>query len=280
MKTIINMSIISFLILSNISAQKMEIEMGDLSKIEVYYIYGKISIIGTNDNKILLEVTKQKEVPINFNSLKFDLRESNSKMDLNIENNGSILKIYPSSIQAKISDYLIKIPKNLMVKINNEGGDKNKTWSPASFKSVLTDTILIQNMGNDIEIEASNYSILKIIDISGPIAAKSNFGDISIKFSSLSQARPSSIQSFSGQINLILPQTVNCDIVQSSFSGKFNSEIGLSNMEVKSPDPRVRSKTTVTNDEADTKISGKINNGGVKLYLRTFNSDINLRKTK
>lgn len=277
MKTIINMSVIFFLILSNVSAQKMEIEIHDLSKIEVYNIYGKINVVGTDDNMIILEVTRQKGVPENFNSLKFDLRESNTKMDLNIENNGSILKIYPSSAKAILSDYLIKMPRNLMLKINSVTGIKNN-WSPAGFKSVLTDTILIQNMVNDIEIEASFFSILKIIDISGPIVAKTYFGDIFIEFSSLSQARPSSIQSFSGKISLVLPQSVNCDIEQSSFSGKFNSELELNNMEVKTPDPKVRSKTTVTGDEANTKISGKINNGGVKLYLRTFKGDITISK--
>jgi hypothetical protein len=49
-------------------------------------------------------------------------------------------------------------------------------------------------------------------------------------------------------------------------------------MEETFPDPEVRCKTTVADDEADTKISGHINNGGVTLHLRTLNSDINLRK--
>jgi hypothetical protein len=268
----------AFLMLSNASAQTMEFDTGNLSKIEVYFIYGKINVVGTDDNKMFLEVTAHKEVPAGFNSLKFDLRESNSEMDLHIENNGTILTIYPSSIQAKLSNYLLKVPKSLMLKIDNNGGDLNRMWHPAYFKSVMTDTILIENMVNDIEIYASTWSTLRIIDISGPIVANSNTGDIYIKFSSLSQVKPSSIKSSTGRINLILPQTINCDIKESSFCGKFYSELALNNMEETFPDPEVRCKTTVADDEADTKISGHINNGGVTLHLRTLNSDINLRK--
>lgn len=268
----------AFLMLSNAFAQTMEFDTGDLSKIEVYFIYGKINVIGTNDNKIYLEVTRQKEVPTKFNSLKFDLRESNSKMDLHVENNGGILKIYPSSIQAKLSNYLLKVPKSLMLKIDNFGGDKNRIWHPAYFKSVMTDTIFIQKMVNDIEIKASTWSTLKIIDISGPIVAQAYSGDSYIEFSSLNQLKASSIKTMSGKITLSLPQSVNCDIMQSSYSGEFNSEFDLKDKKVEMPDPEVRNKMTVTNDEADIKTSGKINNGGVKLFLRSFSGDINLIK--
>lgn len=278
MKTIIKISAFLLFISCHVSAQHKDIDLGSITKIEVYHIYGNISIEGTDDNAILIDVVKKRKLPENFKSLKFELIESNSNLDLNIAINGNTLTIFPSSIQAKLTDYRIQIPKNLKVKVNNMGGDLNKTWSPASFKSLLTDTVLIANMRNDIQIEVALYTVLRIIDISGPIVAESNFGNIYVKFSSLSQVRPSSIKSFSGQINLDLPKSVSCDIVQSSFSGKFKSEIELNNMLVESPDPSVRSKTTVTNNEADTKISGQINNGGVKLYLRTFNSDINLIK--
>ncbi|MBA7542829.1 hypothetical protein ES705_35153 [subsurface metagenome] len=279
MKTIINLSVIIFLILSNASAQTMEIEIGALSKIEIFYIYGKIKVIGTNDNRIFLKVTKQKDVPKEFNSLKYDFKESNSNLDLHIENTGGVLKIYPSSKKAKLADYLIKVPNSFMVKIISNSRDiKNKTWSPYSVKSAITDTIFIQNMVNDIEIESSYYTILKIIDISGPIVANTKFGDVYIQFSSLNQIRPSSIKTFSGQINLILPQSVNCDIEQSSYSGNFNTEFNLNDLKVEPPDPKVRNKMEVTDDEADIKISGKINYGGVKLFLDTFSGDINLRK--
>jgi DUF4097 and DUF4098 domain-containing protein YvlB len=133
-------------------------------------------------------------------------------------------------------------------------------------------------MINDLQIEVSQNTVLKIMDISGPIVAVSFSGDIYVQFSSLSQVRPSSIQSFSGQINCILPESVNCDLVQSSYSGKLKSKFKLNNKQVVSPVPAVRAKQSVVGDEADTKISGQINEGGVKLYLRTFNGNINILK--
>jgi len=278
MKLIIKISAFLLFISYHVLAQHKEIDLGNITKIEVYHIYGNINLVGTDENVIRIDVVKKRKLPENFKTLQFELKESNSNLDLNIAINGNTLTIFPSSIQAKLTDYQIHVPRNLKVKVNNVGGDRNKTWSPASFKALLTDTVFIKNMSNDLQIEVSLYTVTRITDITGPIVAESNFGDIYVKFSSLSQDRPSSIKSFSGQINLDLPKSVKCDIVQSSFSGKFKSEIELNNMQVESPDPAVRGKTTVTNNEADTKISGQINNGGVKLYLRTFNSDINLFK--
>jgi hypothetical protein len=293
MKTLIKLSALLLLISSHVSAQHKEIASGDITKVEVYYIYGNVTIEGTEDHAIRIDAIKKRKLPENFHYFTSNLKESNTDLDLNVTVKGNLLTIVPSSLQAKFTDYRIQVPNNLKVKFNNvdyqiqesgsskgkgksAGGIRNHTWSPASFKDLLTDTIFIKNMRNDLQIEVTYFTVLKFTNISGPIVAESFFGDIYADFSSLSQVSPSSIKSFSGQIDLTLPETINCDIVQSSFSGKFKSGIELNNMHVESPDPDVRSKTTVTNDEADTKTSGQINKGGVKLYLRTFNSDITL----
>lgn len=277
MKTIFKISVWLLLISNSVSAQKLDIDLSNITKIEIYYIYGDLTIEGTNNNDLEIGVIKKRDVPESFNSLKFELKESNSDLDLNIETSGNIVSIYPSSIQAKLTDYKFVIPKDKKIKINNAGGDKNKTWSPYKYKSLLTGAINVTNCTNDIQINSSYYTTLNLFNISGPIVAESNSGDISIDFSSLSQSNPSSIKTISGTIKITLPQTVHCDVLASSLTGKFKSDIKLDNINVESPDPEVRSKMEVTNDEADTKTTGQVNGGGVNLYIRSLTGDMFLR---
>ncbi|MBN2087442.1 DUF4097 family beta strand repeat protein [Candidatus Peregrinibacteria bacterium] len=277
MKTIFKISACLLLISYSVFAQKQEIDLSSITKIEIYYIYGDINIEGTTSNKLKIDIISKREVPKDFNSLKFELKESNSDLDLNIETIGNILRIYPSSIQAKLTDYNIIVPKNIKVKINNVGGDNNKTWSPFKYKSLLTGKINVTNLTDDIQINGSYYTILNLINITGPIVAESNSGNINIDFSSLSQSNPSSIKTNSGIITITLPQSAKCNVFASSLTGKFQSEINLDKINVESPDPEVRSKMEVTNDEADTKTKGQINGGGVNLYIRSLTGDISLK---
>jgi hypothetical protein len=277
----------TFVFISLANAQMMDIKAGALSKIEVYHIYGKIDIQGTNDNRIVIEIAKKNPVPKEFEVVNDnDYKKSNSNLDLNVKERGSTFSVYPSSKQAQFSDYIIKIPSNFKVQIINDGEEiERKIWSEGSVQSVLKSTILIDSITNEIEIETHSSNLI-CKDISGPVIANVFAANVDITFKEFNQVLPSSIETFSGNINVYLPSDINCNVKLHSFSGNVNSEFNLKDVKVNYSQNDVRIKTIKSGEGLNkqqvnnAKINGKINKGGAEINLGAFSGNINLLKIK
>lgn len=294
MKKIILSLIIHSTIISLGTAQKIDRPKGSLAKVEIYNLYGNIVVIGTDKNQIEVELLKNNEIPYEFleNTLNrnYQYKQSNSSLDLNLSESGTILRIYPSSKMSQFSDYQIKIPKDFIVKIKNDisdfGGYKYTThfFSFSNTGKKIEHEINIENILSDIEIE-TNFANINAKNIAGPIVATSFDGSIKIVFNKLNQELPSSIEAFRGDIDITLPSDSNCDITMIAAHGNLNYEFHINDID---PDFRPIYSTTYTrtgkkiedNSEKLNRgaLKGKINKGGVDMKISTSHGNINLNK--
>lgn len=296
MKKIILIVLIQFIIYSFTSAQKIDKEVGTLSKIEIYGFCGKIEIIGTDNNRVIIEPVKINEVS-NGNAVDFDFKKKNTILDINLKERISSISIYPTSLVSQYADYRISVPKTFKIKIINElftagapisntGEDPNETNINYSFNANgVGNKVFVKSILSEVEVElfAGDFNAS---NVSGPIVANVFSGNVNIEFSEFNQNFPSSINAFSGNINVSLPELTKCDVKLRSSFGSVDSEFDLSNVKINHKPLSVEVKTLKggksinkqKNDANKPEINGKINKGGAELNLGSFSGDIKLTK--
>ena len=293
MKKIIFAFLIQSAIINLCIAQKIDKPKASLTKIEIYNLYGNIEITGTNSDQIEVELLKHNEIPEKFleytKNKDYQYKGSNSNIDLNLIESGTVLSIYPGSKQSQFSDYIIKIPKVFDIKINNKlsdfGGIQYKSILPKGGSIKIKHNIIIENFDSNIEIETF-YADITAKNISGPIVANSFHGDMKIEFNKLNQKLPNSIETFEGDIDISLSSDSNCDITLNTFKGKYKSQFQINETDT---DYRPNFSTSYSkngeiNKENNSQkinrgaLKGKINKGGVALKLKTHTGNINLLK--
>lgn len=293
MKKIIIALIIQSVIINLCIAQKIDKPKGYLTKIVIYNLYGKIEIIGTNSDHIEVELLKNNEIPEKFlahtKNKDYQYKQSNSNLDLNLTESGTVLQIYPGSKQSQFSDYTIKIPKVFDVKINNKlsdfGGIQYKSINPKGGSIEIKHEIIVENILNNVEIETF-FADITAKNISGPIVANSFHGDMKIEFNKLNQKLPTSIETFNGDVDVSLPSDSNCDITLNTFKGKYKSQFQFNDTDT---DYRPNYTTSYSKNGEKKKednsqkinsgaLKAKINKGGVELKFKTHTGNINLIK--
>ena len=128
-----------------------------------------------------------------------------------------------------------------------------------TISSLLRSTISIE--GFDSEIVARNHKgDIKMKDVTGPVVAQNEVGDIIIQFKELSQVSPSSIVMENGDVDITFPKSTKVTIESKLRSGKLHSNFDLGDKSTG------RSKTT------------KLNGGGIQLFLQSLAGNIRLRE--
>jgi len=166
--------------------------------------------------------------------------------------------------------YVIKEGNNLIVR-NLKKSERSEIYLPAAQNiSVITnwhgDIEIIGFLG-EVEASARLNGSVSIEDVSGPLTANTLNGTIDVVFAKVSQSSPITVYSTNGALDISLPEKTPANVSL----GTTNGEI-YSNFDLSVPDKNGLRPI------ATKKIKGSINNGGVKIQLKTTNGNIYLRK--
>lgn len=126
--------------------------------------------------------------------------------------------------------------------------------------------INIEGFTSEVEAE-SNVGPIRIKDVTGPITAHSSTGSINVKFVKVNQSSPISISSSVGEIDVALPSNT-----------KANLDIKTNGTVYTSFDLKAPPKKGLKHVGGSRRITGAINNGGVKIKLKSSMGNIYLRK--
>lgn len=126
--------------------------------------------------------------------------------------------------------------------------------------------INIEGFTSEVEAE-SNVGPIRIKDVTGPIIAHSSTGSINVKFVKVNQSSPISISSSVGEIDVAIPGNT-----------KANLDIKTNGTVYTSFDLKAPPKKGLKNVSGSRRITGAINNGGVKIKLKSSMGNIYLRK--
>lgn len=168
--------------------------------------------------------------------------------------------------------YVIKEGSNLLVRnLRKSEGDGAEIYLPASQNIKVKSNGLnnIEISGFTAEVEASSELVgnITITNVTGPVTANSNTGNVDVIFTKVSQYTPISISTATGDVDVTLPNDTPADLVMDSTMGEI-----YTNFDLKVPD-----KDGLKAISAQ-KVKGSINNGGVKIQLNSATGNIYLRK--
>ncbi|MCX2679062.1 DUF4097 family beta strand repeat-containing protein [Galbibacter sp. EGI 63066] len=172
----------------------------------------------------------------------------------------------------EVGFYVIKEGNNLIVKNLRKEGEVPVILLPASTNisvnaSGIDSDVSIDGFSSEIECTIKVTGGLKIKDVTGPITANTNTGEIDVIFSKVNQSSPISITTTTGDIDVSLPNTTSADLVLRSTTGEIYTDFDL-NLESEDGLKMVSART----------VKGTLNNGGVQIQLNSATGTIYLRK--
>lgn len=152
-----------------------------------------VTIQGYDGNEVLFEIDQPKSIPPEAEGLRpvTGGGTDNTGLGLSVREEGNTLHVTSILRQEKGAEYRIRLPRNL-----------NIFWkaAPANLDAPLR----ISDMQGEIEA-ATVFADITLQNVQGPIVAFSSSGKIKAVFSSLNQAKPSSLSSTHDAVDVTLP---------------------------------------------------------------------------
>ncbi|MBN2521099.1 MAG: hypothetical protein JXB17_11370 [Bacteroidales bacterium] len=280
MKTILFIFTIILISFSTYS-QKLEKEIDNIKRIEIYNLYGQIHINGNKSDRIIIERTDP-ESPKNllFDKSAKKYKTDNTQLGLNFEYNNETLIVFPANEKSLLASYSIDIPRDKKLKISNDFQNLTDTFYSIP-KEEIFNQIIIKNMKNELDINTF-ISNIKITNYTGPLVLSGFYGYYSIDYSVFKEDNHSTVNLINGDIEFLLPYYTNMDLALNVLSGKVMSDFVLKNATIKTGDNTIKKKK-IPNSElkkyTGIYCEGIVNKGGTKLNLSLHKGNIKLRAT-
>jgi hypothetical protein len=131
--------------------------------------------------------------------------------------------------------------------------------------------ITVSNFKAELEIK-SEYGSVYLDNVTGPVVCNATYGKVKATFDQVNQSKPISIVATYSAVDVSLPENTKADVKLESSYGNIYSDITL-----------VQEKNSDSDDWGQwggKTVNGKINGGGVEIYLKSPYSNIYLRKKK
>ena len=182
----------------------------------------------------------------------------NSSLSLEIEESDNEVEITSEFASSRI-DLQVKVPRSATLEVQlYRGGDVN-----------------VSNLSGPIEIETWRGDIIAK-KISGPIVAETHDRSIEVEFSSLSDANPSSLTTYSGDIDITLGNKVAAKVNVQNYQGEILS--GLDEEFVATESVKRNKKGNKQEIVVGGQVSATVNGGSQELSLITYSGDVYVRK--
>lgn len=127
-------------------------------------------------------------------------------------------------------------------------------------------SVIMTGFTGEVEV-STNVGCIEMKNVTGPITANTSVGKIDIDFDKVSQTSPITISSSVSEIDVAIPANTKADLelrTQGTVFTNFDFDIPI--------------KKGMKNVSGRKTISSKLNNGGVKIYIKSSMGNIYLRK--
>lgn len=104
-------------------------------------------------------------------------------------------------------------------------------------------------------------SSVRLTDVTGPVTAKTFSGRVRIEAREWREGDELDVNTFSGDIDLYLPESARADVAFNSFSGGLTSDVPL-----------------VLRSRRGRNVRASLNGGGTRMQLKTFSGDAAIRR--
>ena len=175
----------------------------------------------------------------------------NTDIGLSVLVKGNDIEVQQMSIRSS-NKYTIKVPKSVKISYLHSG--------------VEGETFKATNISSEIDASVKHNGI-HLENVTGPMTINSVHGKIEAIFSSVNQSNPISIISVHALVDVTLPSNTKANLKMESKYGEL-----LTNMDIDfdKSEEELRSLSS--------KVKGKLNGGGVEIYLVSSHNNVYLRK--
>lgn len=223
--------------------------------VEINRLSADITIEGTSGGELRIVAKDYEGMPEKAQGLKplSAFGPENTGIGLSVLQEGSKITISGTNNKADQGEYVVYLPKSLNLRVD--------------YHNPMAGDVTIKGMAGQVEAKAFSND-LELVDVTGPIIAHTLSSDLNVRFTTVSQASPSSLTSTSGDIEITLPATSKGTFNMSTMTGGVYSDLDFKMSEENSEIRRI----------GGTKTAGTLNGGGVEISLKTISGDIYIRK--
>ena len=226
---------------------------------------GSITVKGYNGREVVVTSTarasrgRQRQTPAEAGGLR---RLEMNSAGLTIEEDNNVLSVRTNQMN-RAMDIEIQVPTrtNLKLATMNDG--------------VLT----VEGVEGEIELSNHNGDIV-VTNASGSVVASTHNGDITASMRQITAQKPMSFISYNGKVDVTLPQDAKANLKMRTENGDIYSDFEVQ-LRPNNSQPVVqdnRNRGGRYRVEIDRSMIGAINGGGPDFELRTYNSNIYVRK--
>jgi predicted membrane protein len=249
MKQIITLALAAILMIGVAKAQEFKISKNS-GRLEINI--GKVTVEGYNGNEIIF-TSKDRERKDDerakglkeINGLGLD---DNTGLGINVVDKGTTVVVKQLK-KMNSPEIKIMVPKGVTISY--------------AFESQYGGDVSFKNVEGEIEVSA-NYNSVELINVSGPITAKSIYGHIEASFDQTVKG-PISIVSVYGYADVTLPGTVKANLKLSTSYGEL----------FMSPDFKME---VDRGEDDENRVTGKINGGGINIGITCNYGKVYVRK--
>lgn len=244
-------------------AQEFKTDVSQVKKIAVTQLYGKINLEEITGTQLIMSVSdfKKVEIPEKAKGLKpigSGILPDNTNLGLNVETEGTVLKLKGAIKQSMDAEYTIKVPKGIAVMIDYH--------NPFTYGDID-----VANFGSELEIKTLSDDI-NLKNVTGPLVLHSISGNINVVFGTINQNAPISISSISGDVDLTMPSDTKASLVMNTMQGQIFSDFDVKLSK--------EAEDGLSFIGGGKNLDGNINGGGVEINLKVISNNIYIRKAK
>jgi len=231
---------------------KTTVENSKDAKLILKDFTSELPIEGYAGNEIVITGGPDMTLPDRAKGLKpvYSAGPDNTGIGLNVEKSGNQITITCLLPFNKQSDYRIKVPDNLYLKVASGCEHQN--------------SVAISNMKNEVEVNICSGITVK--NSTGPLVLSTINGEVNVMFSEISKDKPTSIASINGEIDVTLPAKSAVNLEMRNMQGGMYSDF-----EFPAEDKQMRRV-------GGGAVNAHLNGGGVGLKITSINGNIYLRK--
>ena len=246
------------------AADRVTVPLSDASRpalIDVSLVQGSITVRGTNRKDVSVVARPETDRPSRRSDADATgLRRIPQTAGFRISEEGNRVKISSDSPNRSIT-FEIEAPARANVKLHTVNGGE----------------IVVDNIDGDIDVSNVNGGI-SLTNVAGAVTAGTTNGSVRATMTRVTAERQMAFTSLNGTVDVTLPPTTKANLRLRSDNGDVYSDFDVQ----LAPSAPVVQESRGTNGRyrisRSRSIVGAINGGGPEFELRTFNSNVYVRK--
>jgi hypothetical protein len=245
-------------------AEQVTVPLTDAARpalIDVSLVHGSITVRGANRKDLLVIARSETERPSRRNDAEATgLRRIPQAAGFRITEETNRVKVSSDNPNRSIA-FEIQAPARTNLKLSTVNGGE----------------ILVENIEGDIEIRNTNGGIT-LNNVAGAVTAGTTNGSVRASLTRVAAERGMSFTSLNGKVDVTLPPATKANLRMRSDNGEVYSDFDVRLSPSASVVQENRNENGRYRISRNRTIVGAINGGGPEFELRTFNSNVYVRK--